>query len=298
MIAVVFNPTARGDRARSSRERLRSIAVGSTLLPTSGPGDAITLSRQAAEAGADVVVAAGGDGTVNEVVNGLCAVPPARRPAMGILPMGTVNVFARELGMPMDPGESWKTILEGRTSLLDVACAEHGGGMRRFVQLAGAGLDAEAIRRVRWGLKQWTGPLAYVWAGLGALASRLPEIDVAGTGFAARGHLVLIGNGRLYGGGFRVFPSAAWDDGVLDLAVLRRANVLAMARAALAAWHGRAESLPGVSHFQASSFVLSSRDTGARFQVEGDDMGALPARFLVEPRSLRVITGRRGQRRD
>lgn len=210
---------------------------------------------------------------------------------MAVFPMGTVNVFAREIGMPKDPVASWRMIVSGHVRELDVATATHAGGVRRFVQLAGAGLDAEAIRRVRWRLKQWAGPLAYVWAGLGAMAGRLPEVEVRGGGHEAKGPLALVGNGRLYGGGFRVFPKAEMDDGFLDVAVLGRAHPLAMVRAAVAAWHGRAEDLPGVVHLRSPTMDMQSRHPGARFQVEGDDAGGLPVCFGVEPRSLRVVGG-------
>ena len=285
-------------------EQLRRLAKGAALVATRGPGDAVTLARQTAEAGADVVVAAGGDGTVNEVVNGLCLVEPARRPPMAVFPMGTVNVFARELGMSRDPGDAWREVTSGRRCDVDVGVAIHAGGARRFVQLAGAGMDAEAIRRVRWRLKQWAGPLAYVWAGLGVASRGLPEIEVRVAGGMTSGPLALVGNGRLYGGGFRVFPEAVLDDGLLDVSVLRRAHPLALARAALAAWHGRADSLPGVAHFQGRTVAMRSAHVGARFQVEGDDVGALPVEFRVEARALRVVVGGGrpagvfGQRRD
>ena len=280
------------------------MATDAVLLATRGPGDAVALARQAGEAGADVVAAAGGDGTVNEVVNGLCLVDVARRPALAVFPMGTVNVFARELGLSRDPADAWGEVMSGRRCEMDVGVATHAGGARRFVQLAGAGLDAEAIRRVRWRLKQWVGPLAYVWAGLGVWSRPVPSIEVRVSGRTASGPLALVGNGRLYGGGFRVFPEAALDDGLLDVSVLRHAHPLALARAVLAAWHGRAGSLPGVAHLQGAVVDMSSAQAHARFQVEGDDVGALPVRFGVEARSLRVVVGRArpdgvlGQRRD
>ncbi len=291
LIAVVFNPTARGERAALLRRQLALVARDSLWLPTSGPGDAVRLAREAGEAGADVLVAAGGDGTVNEVLNGICGLPPGRRPSLGVIPMGTVNVFARELGISCRVDEAWQTVLEGRCRVMDVAAAAHRGGVRRFVQLAGAGLDAEAIRRVRWRLKKVAGPLAYLWAGLGTVARRLPLIELDGGRHRMSAEVVMVGNGRLYGGGFAVFPDAAPDDGLLDIAAMRKANLISLARAATAAWHGRSARLPGVQHFQAATLELRSASTGARFQVEGDDAGELPVRLDVEARALRVLSG-------
>lgn len=293
MIAVIFNPTARGAKAAAFQKQIRSIAPEARLLPTTGPGDATRLAEQAAHEGASTVAAAGGDGTVNEVLNGLVRIPLPHRPSLGILPLGTVNVFAKEIGLPTRLEESWQVVRTGQPTPVDVAVARHPDGIRHFIQMAGAGLDSAAIARVQWKLKKAIGPLAYVWAGLGALRGPLPTIHVTGGPQPLSGQLALIGNGRFYGGRIPVFPDARLADGRLDLALLPRVNPLSLARAAAALNHGRLLSLSGVAHQQSPHFEFTSPQP-ATFQLEGDNVGQLPVQFSVLPCALRVLTPRPG----
>lgn len=288
MIAVIFNPSARGDKAESLRAQLSRLGRGVELLPTASPGHATQLALEAALRGLPTVVAAGGDGTVNEVVNGLAASPAASRPTLGVLPLGTINVFAKEIGLGPDIPANWAVIAGGVTRRIDLAVATHPGGSRWFIQMAGAGLDAAAIARVQWRLKKRIGPGAYLWAGLCALAGPLPDIHVTGGPADVKGQLALVGNGRFYGGRVPVFPEAKLDDGQLDLALLPRANLLTLARAAVALNGGRLLQLSGTLHQQSADFHFHCHRT-APFQVEGDNVGVLPARFSIQPNALRVL---------
>src|SRR5262245_20624286 len=115
-IIVILNPAARSERARNVWDRIQSLP-GAKVLPTQAPGDARRLAREAAEAGARSVVAAGGDGTINDVVNGIAGTDTA----LGVLPVGTMNVFAAELGLPNDLAEAWEVIEAGYTRSIDLA---------------------------------------------------------------------------------------------------------------------------------------------------------------------------------
>lgn len=289
MIAVIFNPAARGEKARLLRRQLGSLGPGVLLRPTEGPGHAPLLAAEAAAAGCHTVVAAGGDGTVSEVVNGLA--PPRDGPArvrLGVLPLGTINVFARELGLPGNLPDAWEIIRRGHSRRIDLPRAEFAGGSRWFLQLAGAGLDSAAIARVRWELKKRLGPLAYVWAGAQALHGPLPDLLAACDGTRAHGRLVLVGNGRLYGGHWVVFPRARMDDGRLDVAVVARVNWLSLARLALAAHRGRFPAGSAVRHLQGSTVELVP-SAPLPFQLDGDNHGPLPVRFSLAPQALEVI---------
>ncbi len=202
---VIFNPAARGNKARRFRHHLNAIGAESTLKQTTAAGDARRLAAEAINEGFEVIVAAGGDGTLNEVLNGLGDAPDGfERARLGVLPLGTVNVFARELAIPTKLDAAWVAIRQGRETRIDLPRVEYranGTPQRRyFAQLAGAGLDARAIELVQWRLKKKIGPLAYVVAGLQALLGAQSRISVAGGGHSATGELVLIGNGLLYGG--------------------------------------------------------------------------------------------------
>jgi diacylglycerol kinase (ATP) len=150
-VCIIFNPTARGDKARHFRKHLSEFAGGVALKPTQAPGDGRRLAAEAVRDGFDTLVAAGGDGTVNEVLNGIAEAPEGfARARLAVLPLGTVNVFARELGLPLRLLPAWQAFLTGSERRIDVPFAEFtaadGSRQRRhFVQLAGAGLDARAI---------------------------------------------------------------------------------------------------------------------------------------------------------
>ena len=171
---VIFNPTARGDKAKRFRAQLDAIAREAALKLTASIGDARKLSATAVEEGYETIVAAGGDGTLNEVLNGIGDVANGfARSRLAVLPLGTVNVFAREVGIPLRLNEAWEVIRKGHEIKIDLPGVEYQSGDKRerryFAQLAGAGLDARAIELVKWQIKKMVGPLAYVFAGFHAL---------------------------------------------------------------------------------------------------------------------------------
>ncbi|MEN9937391.1 MAG: hypothetical protein RLZZ387_3970, partial [Chloroflexota bacterium] len=156
---IVFNPMA--GQAESFQQDLQAAAEiwresgwQVDLRPTEGPGDGTRIAREAAEEGYDVVVAAGGDGTINEVVNGLAGT----RAALAPLPVGTMNVWARELGLPLQPRATAEALLQARVRSIDLGRA----GSRYFLLMAGVGFDAAVVGEVRSPEKRRLGILAYV----------------------------------------------------------------------------------------------------------------------------------------
>jgi YegS/Rv2252/BmrU family lipid kinase len=290
---VIFNPAARGEKARHFRHQLDAIGSQCALKATTAPDDARRLAAEAVADGFELIVAAGGDGTVNEVLNGLGDAPDGfARARLGVLPLGTVNVFARELKIPLHIGRAWETLRQGRETRVDLARVEFSAkGVRQkryFIQLAGAGLDARAIELVDWSLKKKTGPLAYVFAGLKALSESAPKISARADGQNLKGELVLVGNGRYYGGPFDVFPGADLRDGLLDVCVFPRVNwwTLLCCAAGLLARRKLPEGL--VRRFRVESFELASETTTA-FELDGEWIGHLPAAFSIERQRARVV---------
>ena len=157
-----------------------------------------------------------------------------------------------------------------------------------FAQLSGAGLDARAVELVQWQLKKKIGPLAYVVAGLKALLGRQSKITAAGGGHSATGELVLIGNGRLYGGSYTVFPQADSRDGLLDVCVFPRVNWLTLARCGPSLLLRGTLPASVTQAFQAESFTLSS-PSSTPLQADGELIGHLPATFSLQRSRLRVI---------
>ena len=261
---------------------------------TAAAGDARRLAAEAVQEGFEIVAAAGGDGTVNEVLNGLGDAPDGfKRACLGVLPLGTVNVFARELKIPRRLEAAWNSIVAARETTIDLPAMEYaaanGAGSRRyFAQLAGAGLDARAIELVQWQLKKKVGPLAYVAAGIHALARPALKIVVNDGQRSVTGELVLIGNGRLYGGQFRIFPQADLRDGLLDICVFPRVNWFTLARCAPRLLLTGLIPPGAAQCLRAAAFELTS-DSPTPVEADGELVGHLPARFSIQRSALRVI---------
>ena len=290
---VVFNPSARGARARRFYSALQRLAPACTLCPTLHPGHAIELAAHAAREGVDTLVAAGGDGTLSEMVTGLASVPDALEAVrLGVIPLGTSNVFARELGLPRRPEAAWRVIQSGAERRVDLPGLEWGPPgqrqTRHFVQLAGAGLDSRAIARVHWGVKQRVGPLAYGLAGLQALLGPQPPVTLSAGNTRVTGELVLLGNGRFYGGSVPVFPAARNDDGLLDAVVFPRVTWLTLTRFAWAWLTGRPLRVPGTQTLRAERLEVTCPEP-MPIEVDGDNVGVTPGVFTVRPRALRVL---------
>jgi len=291
---IIFNPTARGEKASQFRSFLEDIAGQAACKPTTGPGAATELARDAVSEGFENIVAAGGDGTVNEVLNGLATAKDGlRKCRFGILPLGTINVFAKELNIPEQAEAAWQTILDGNERTVDLPYAEQqieGKTERRyFAQLAGAGLDAEAISLVDWESKKRFRQFAYIYAGLRAFFRPQHQIEAKGAEHDEKGELVLIGNGKFYGGRLPVFPTASLEDGRFDVCVFPKISLFTVTRFVFWLCLGRlwAPHSP-MKYFQTDRLSLTST-TGAKFEVEGDLAGPLPAEIGIRARALRVI---------
>lgn len=291
MLAVIFNPTARGDKARHLRRQLDDLKRQARLEPTQHAGHARDLAANLVREGCETVVAAGGDGTVNEVLNGLVDAG-ADRARLAVLPLGTVNVFAKELGVPTDFASAWDVVRRGAERTIDLPLAEFGPAgarqTRAFVQMAGAGLDSRAIGLVSWELKKKLGPLAYVWACVLAMQGPRPRVTVTVGGQTQTGDLVAVGNGRFLGGRYPVFPHARLDDGQLDVALVPRMTWFAVARIFPALLRDDFSRCRDVVHLRGNRLSLASPDP-LPIHLEGDNVGELPADISLRPGALRVV---------
>jgi YegS/Rv2252/BmrU family lipid kinase len=263
------------------------------LRPTTGPGTAPAIAAEAFREGFELIVAAGGDGTISEVADGLAQTQDGlARCRVGLIPLGTVNVFAKELGLPGGLADAWRAIQSGRETKVDlpwVEFTENGKSRRRrFVQLAGAGLDSRSVALVNWKLKKLVGPLAYVWAGLAAIRGPQPQIRVRAGDREAAGELVLIGNGRFYGGRIPMFPQADRLDGLLEVRVFHRANWVALARFGSHWLRCRSSPPAGETWLRAATVELHC-DQEMPLELDGDNIGHLPVRFGVDREALRVV---------
>lgn len=294
VIGIIFNPTARGEKAAQLRQHLADLGDDVRVLPTRHAGDARDRAVQLVADGCGTVVAAGGDGTVNEVLNGICDAPDGlQRARLGVIPLGTVNVFAKEMGIPGKFPLAWQIIRSGEERRIDLPLAEFtaldGQRVRRhFILMAGAGLDSRAIGLVNWELKKRAGPLAYVWAGLQAMRSPHPSVVAAMGDRRETVELAEVGNGRYYGGRFPVFPTAQLDDGELDVTLFPRVGWLVAIRVFLRLLVNRLGNSPDAIFLRGRELQLSAPEPMS-LQLDGDLVGVLPATITLRPRALRVV---------
>ena len=281
-ILVILNPAARSEKAGGLEAQIKSLSRDVTIRTTSLSGDAENLARRAVRQGFRTIVAAGGDGTINEVVNGIAEADVR----LGILPVGTMNVFATELGIPQNNlKKAWQVIRAGVTREVDLA--EANGEF--FVQLAGAGLDAEVVRRTSSESKKAFGPVSYLLSVAQVAGARPPMIRVEPEdGPVRKGRFVLVGNGRFYGGPFVLFKEAKLDDGLLDVLIFQNQSHWDVFRYFQAIAFGSHHELPDVEYFQTRGVRLTS-DGYVPVEVDGEVCGELPYTFGFSRHKLRVL---------
>jgi diacylglycerol kinase (ATP) len=279
---VILNPAARSERAQRRRTRVEELAGGSLVYATSRSGEAESLSRRAATEGYRKIVAAGGDGTVNEVVNGLAG----SNATLGLLPIGTMNVFATELGLPThDLDRCWDIIQSDNTRVVDLPAANR----KFFVQLAGVGLDAQVVKETSNKLRRSFGPVSYLIAAAQIAARRPPRLFIESENASTNeASFVLIGNGRLYGGPFPFFKHAVIDDGFFDVVVFKRLGYLEIIKYLQDVIFSSEIRAPEVEYFQTRRLKVES-DEPVPVEVDGELVGNCPVEFTVRERSLRVL---------
>ena len=230
-----------------------------------------------------MVVAAGGDGTICEVVNGLVN----SGTVLGILPLGTGNDFARAVGLSGDLDLAARTLACGDPRPVDLGRI----GDRHFINIAGCGFDAVVAKRVNRGFRWLRGTGAYVAAVLQSLATFRPaemRITVDGEPMNVRAMLCCVANTQTYGGGMRVAPFARFDDGLLDVCILREAGILEFLRAFPTVFAGAHVNHPKFWTQQARRVTIES-DRPLPILVDGDVTHETPAAFEVAPAAVRVM---------
>jgi diacylglycerol kinase (ATP) len=280
---VILNPAAGSPESlRYWQERVESIARGCVIRVTSRAGEAESLARRAVEEGFTRIVAAGGDGTVNQVANGLAG----SNAALGLLPLGTVNVFAMELGLPLHNLELCWEIIEGANMrLVDLPSANG----KCFVQLAGVGLDAQVVKETSLAFKRSFGPLSYLISAAQIAARQPPRLFIASENTSVEeGSFVLIGNGRLYGGPFPFFKHAVIDDGLFDVVVFKRLGYLEIIKYLQDVVFSSDIRVPEIEYFQTRGLRITS-EQDVPLELDGELAGNSPVDFQIRKRALGVL---------
>ncbi len=280
---VILNPRAGGlETARDWQDRVESIVGAWPIRVTSHASEAEALTRRAVEEGFRRIVAAGGDGTVNQVVNGI----GGSNAALGILPIGTVNVFAMELGLPLNDLQLCRDVIEaGNMRLVDLPSANK----KYFVQLGGVGLDAQAVKETSLAFKRSLGPLSYLISAAQIAARQPPNLFIELENASAReGSFVLIGNGRFYGGPFPFFKQAVIDDGLLDVVVFKRLGYLEIIKYLHDVVFSSDIRVPEIEYFQARRLRVTSKQD-VPLELDGELAGHCPVDFQMHEKALRVL---------
>ena len=288
-LAAIYNPTSGGGHFRRDVPLIvESLGVLGFVVedhPTERAGHASELAARAVEDGVDVVCAIGGDGTVNEVVNGIAGsdVP------LAVIPTGTVNVLAIELGIPLDPPDACRLAAQGHVIAVDLGQA----GERYFALMAGCGLDAAVVSSLNPTLKKALKEAAFAIQGLAKyLTAESPLIRVETDEECVDGYYVVLGNAANYGGNFGVTPLADMRDGLLDVCVLTDKSFFEFAGYWLAALVSAPMQHSKVRYFrtEAARLTVAPGETGeVLVQTDGEPAGKLPIDFRIAPRALRVI---------
>jgi diacylglycerol kinase (ATP) len=277
------------------------------VVRTTRPHEGEVIARQAVRDGRRRLIASGGDGSVNDVLNGLMdAGVDSREVTLAVAPTGTGNDWARSLGISRDPGRIAEAILAGRTMLHDVGVLESAGSPgeaaertqspqtparpRWFINVGGAGLDAYVTARVP---RPVPSALTYLRIALRSLIDyRSPvfTVDVDGTQFEDRMLLVFAANARFCGNRMHVAPGAVMDDGLLDVVLVRELGLLSALPKLVRLYRGRLPGDPAVRYLRGARVRVESVPP-AEVQVDGQMAGQTPAVFSLLRRALRVVVG-------
>ncbi len=285
-VVVVRNPASRrrlsAARLGEALDEARAAGWRVDVVETTRDGDGTELARRARDGGADVIIVDGGDGTVNEVINGIAG----SRVALAVLAGGTANVWANEVRTSHDARKAVRDIVHGVRRRVDLGRADG----RYFLLMAGVGLDAAIVPRVPPRLKRWFGRVAYVLTGaVTAFTTRPADARVRIDGESADTSLywMLVGNTRSYGGIARITHRARIDDGQLDVAVMRRGGAFHLLVDGVRLALGRHDRSPNVGYRRATSVEVAT--PGLPVQVDGELAGTTPMTFTVAPLALEVI---------
>jgi YegS/Rv2252/BmrU family lipid kinase len=265
---------------------LNTLGLDVNLKLTTGPGDATRIASEATRNGTTDVIVAGGDGTINEVIQGMIG----SNLRLGILPRGTANALARELGLPMDIKAALKIAATGasRRVHFGVAIDETNNKQRHFALMAGIGLDASVVRRVQPGLKKRIGKGAFWISGLSHLATWDPKpftLEIEGKSYTAT--FAAIGKAARYGGDLMVTPRARLDEPIFEVCLIESSSRFTYLHLlSYVMREGMPQNMEGV-RFIKTDRVRALGD--APVQVDGEIIGQLPMRFEISPHSLEVI---------
>ncbi|MCS7286440.1 MAG: diacylglycerol kinase family lipid kinase [Anaerolineae bacterium] len=298
-IMVIVNPIAAngkvGRKWPSVKEFLEKRGIPFSFALTQYPAHAIALAAEAVERGFKTIVAFGGDGTLNEMVNGVFRHGISSEITLGAIPGGTGSDFTRSLGLPRDPIKAFEKILEGETTRVDlgeIECFKEGRPERRyFINVAGLGFDAVVAERTNRLPKFMGGTLPYLFSLLVTLLTykSLPfKINIDSQTLELKAYLVVVANGKYFGGGMFIAPEAVLDDGKFYVAIGEDMSRFEFLSLVPSVYKGTHIAHPKVKVYEAQTVKVSSEVT-LYIEAEGEVVGVAPATFKVHPRAVNFL---------
>jgi len=300
---LIHNPNA-GNGGPGRRRMLdaarRIFALGgieAELAETTAPGDATQIARRAAAEGRQLVIACGGDGTLNEIVNGLAAQKNGRRVPLALLPGGTANVLAKELHLPWDIPSAAERLVHGEVKEIALGLASPLGQPEKkkfFLSVGGAGPDGMIVYSLDLDLKARLGILAYWWQGAREVFRyKFPHFRVVIGGKKTDASLVVVGRTTNYGGPFKITTGADLFEDQFEVMALTTQSGLRYLSYLPTLWMGNLRGTEGVHFWKADSLVCEPLDNNPVYaQVDGEPLARLPVEFTIVPRALKLLVPR------
>ena len=303
---LIYNPTSGGRRHRRFQEIeeavriLKEAGITAELAPTSEGGHAEEIARLAVEQHREMVIACGGDGTINEIINGLAG----SQVPMALLPAGTANILAKELGIPWDIPRAARLIPEGVIRRIALGMATFAGSNgnassgalpsngRYFLSVGGAGPDGAIVNGVDCELKKKVGVVAYWLEGMKQLFSYdFPEMRVRSNGTDHLASIIVVGRTANYGGPFKITTNATLFEDSFEFLTNSTRSRLQYLACLPALWLGKIRGMRGIKMWKASEVLCESAGANPVFaQVDGEPIGPLPLRFRIVPDALSLVT--------
>jgi len=285
-IVIICNPAARKasmKRLGRATSFLRDKGFCLELFVTEERGHAERLAAESVRKGPRVIVAAGGDGTVNEVVNGMVGsgIP------LAVLPFGTTNVLAKELGIPDDDHKALEVAVEKEPKPVSLGRIESAAFSRYFCLMAGIGFDGRAVHDTNASLKKLSGKAAYIFSGMKNFFNYSPDdirLKIDGSEYICS--TAIVGKSGKYGGNFKITPDASLTEPVLYTCIFKGRKRMDLLRYVFGVFTGRHLSYKDVVYLRSTNMEIFGN---AHIQIDGDYLGVAPARISVVKDVLKII---------
>jgi YegS/Rv2252/BmrU family lipid kinase len=300
---LIHNPNAgNGGTARrrtldAARHIFAAGGIQSDLAETTGPGHATEIASQAAAENRQLVIACGGDGTLNEIVNGLAAHQNGHRVPLALLPGGTANILAKELDLPWDIPSAAEKLVRGTVKEIALGLAtplEQPEKKKYFLSVGGAGPDGMIVYSIDLGLKARVGILAYWWEGAREVFRyKFPHFRVVSGDQKINASLAIVGRTQNYGGPFKITTEANLFEDHFEILTLSTQSGLRYLSYLPSLWFEKLRGTEGVEFFKTDSLICEPLDKNPIYaQIDGEPLARLPVQFKIVPRALKLLVPR------